>query len=513
MSILVTGFSSFGDVAENPSAQIVDMMANDTLSPINASVHIIDVSTWHVDNFVQQQLEPFLRESSGPVSILHMGVASEMGKEFRMERLAYNDMTFRIPDCLGYRPVGQMIDTTGPAALQSTAPLASLQFSDQVNVSISEDPGRYVCNYLYYRSLMARSALGVPGSTLFLHVPLASTYSLDIQHSFAVSLCQELICASQKHFDVKKLTVANNGCCDLALIDLADPDISDQKHATAIRQSLQDKGFFLVRPDFDWDSTVERSIKAHKAFFALPVDKKQKLKMNSSTMTGWHEHGEETLDPSKSTCGDLREGIYFRRRNDKMHPLSGDNQWPARDDLPGYRETVLSYMELLTDLGFRLLRLIALSLGLGEYTLNEYFTDPMVTLRPIHYKGMSNESNGRFACGAHADYGFLTILCADSPGLQILVGNEWLDVHPPIKEAFAVNIGDMATQLTGYRSTIHRVVNPSGGERYSIPFFFEPNFYSSIPIIGGKSTGSIISGHYLLEKYSATHKEYPPRAD
>lgn len=135
----------------------------------------------------------------------------------------------------------------------------------------------------------------------------------------------------------------------------------------------------------------------------------------------------------------------------------------------------------------------------------------LATRRPV----LSNEDAGRFAAGAHSDYGCLTILYAPMPGLQILKGSEWLDVQP-LSDGFVINIGDMLERWTGgvYKSTIHRVVNRSGEERFSCPFFFEPDFKSIIKPLPGYEPNdvcgyqAVTSGEYLLQRYSETHDIY-----
>jgi len=52
----------------------------------------------------------------------------------------------------------------------------------------------------------------------------------------------------------------------------------------------------------------------------------------------------------------------------------------------------------------------------------------------------------------------------------------------PVEGYYIVNLGDMVKRVSNnkFRSTLHRVVNKSGKERYSVPFFFEPDFNALI---------------------------------
>ena len=76
----------------------------------------------------------------------------------------------------------------------------------------------------------------------------------------------------------------------------------------------------------------------------------------------------------------------------------------------------------------------------------------------------------------------ITILANDEhAGLQVWLDGHWVDV-PPIPGAVLINLGDMLQKWSGglYKSTRHRVVaraiaGGSSHERYSLPFFFEPN--------------------------------------
>ena len=100
-------------------------------------------------------------------------------------------------------------------------------------------------------------------------------------------------------------------------------------------------------------------------------------------------------------------------------------------------------------------------------------------LRVIHYPPVKKEDvlSGSIRAEAHTDINLITILIAE-PGLQVIdTSGEWVDVELP-KNSIVVNIGDMLQECSGgfYKSTIHRVVNPSDNNRsrYSMPLFIHP---------------------------------------
>ena len=161
----------------------------------------------------------------------------------------------------------------------------------------------------------------------------------------------------------------------------------------------------------------------------------------------------------------------------------------------------------------------------------------MAALRLLHYAPQKSDvENGVFGAGAHTDYGMqqvhqyacrwiydvvivglLTLLSTDdNPGLEIFYEGHWHSV-PVRKDAFVVNIGDMTERWTNglFRSTRHRVVNKSGTERFSAPFFYEPNFDCLVKVFQSCVSEDhpsryppTTSGQHLLDKYRKTHADF-----
>jgi len=86
--------------------------------------------------------------------ILHLGVAGS-SKSFRLEKFAYNKEDFAIPDNDGQQPKNEKIDEFLPldTPLECKFDLKSvcdaLRDLDYL-VKISDDPGRYICNFTYF---------------------------------------------------------------------------------------------------------------------------------------------------------------------------------------------------------------------------------------------------------------------------------------------------------------------------------------------------------------------------
>lgn len=156
---------------------------------------------------------------------------------------------------------------------------------------------------------------------------------------------------------------------------------------------------------------------------------------------------------------------------------------PEEEVLVEFEAVMREYNDAMFKLAKQLLSFMALVLGQEKDLFESHLTNPVATHRLLHYWPMQDFEK-QIGVGEHTDYGLLTILKQDSVGgLQVLNAKEMSWVHAtPIPGAFVVNIGDMLERWSGYRfkSTVHRVVNTSNTDRYSVPYFLEPNMDSMI---------------------------------
>jgi isopenicillin N synthase-like dioxygenase len=300
-----------------------------------------------------------------------------------------------------------------------------------------------------------------------------------------------------------------------------------------LRSACVDVGFFYLENHGISSDLISRVMDQSKLLFDLPLEEKQVLS-DKVTSRGYTAFEEETLDPKRQTKGDTKEGFYIGKDVPEESPeynpskLTGPNQWPSTDKSPSmadceaFQEVMNEYRSECNRVGFRLVQLLALAIGLeDEHYFDGDFADPLTTLRLLRYaKETSKPEDGIFACGAHSDYGMITLLLTDeNAGLQIFTkDNKWIDV-PARPTAFVVNLGDMLERWTNglFRSTLHRVLTNGSAERYSLPCFYDPHFDTEVKVLdvccseeNPPKYPPTSSGQHLLDKYKQTHAAFEP---
>ena len=251
----------------------------------------------------------------------------------------------------------------------------------------------------------------------------------------------------------------------------------------AIARSCRELGFFYISGhgiDLGLQARLES---LSRAFFDQPLELKQRIAMagGGRAWRGYFPPGAELTGGEP----DLKEGIYFGAelgpedpRVRAGTPLHGPNLFP---ELPGFRETVLAYIEALTSLGQAVMRGIALGLALpADFFASGLTAEPLVLFRIFNYP--PDAGADLWGVGEHTDYGVLTLLKQDDVGgLEVRTPAGWIDA-PPIANTFVCNLGDMLERMTGgaYRSTPHRVRSSASRARLSFPFFFDPGWSARV---------------------------------
>jgi isopenicillin N synthase-like dioxygenase len=108
-------------------------------------------------------------------------------------------------------------------------------------------------------------------------------------------------------------------------------------------------------------------------------------------------------------------------------------------------------------------------------------------MRLLHYPPQEQaQEPGSFGAYPHTDYGVITVLAQDpSGGLELQkTDGSWI-AAPYVPGTFVINIGDLMAHWTNglYKSNKHQVVNRTGKERFSIPFFFNPDHRAVVECI------------------------------
>jgi isopenicillin N synthase-like dioxygenase len=288
---------------------------------------------------------------------------------------------------------------------------------------------------------------------------------------------------------------------DLRTFSLPDSiNETDTALAREMISALRSDGIFQITCDRRQSIKLEDTFRASRHFFAQAHSFKSKC-ISDLTYAGYIASGEEVTageaDYSEifTVCQDIP--LSDTRVRQKW-PCHGPVPWPSAE----YRRTMQSYMTELGMIGEKLLQLIALGLDLPIDTLTSLADDGWHHMRVLRFPARSTATSR--GIGAHTDYGMLVIAAQDDVGglhIRPPVPGEkrnrnWLESESsagmyenddpwtfvtPVPNVLTVFPGDILQFLTEGQllSTPHKV-RLGDRERYTMAYFHEPNFNSTV---------------------------------
>ncbi|KAK4635308.1 2-oxoglutarate-Fe(II) type oxidoreductase hxnY [Fulvia fulva] len=319
-------------------------------------------------------------------------------------------------------------------------------------------------------------------------------------------------------------------------------DVNARKTVAAkIHDACTNSGFFHLTGHGVSEETRQKIINAAKRFTKdLPRSSKEALHVkHSKYFRGWEPADYTYVNPgdwsAETAAPETKEGFNWGYEPG-LDPTGGDGQyreldgedvngnvWPKKEDLPGFYADVKEYYGQILQLARHLFRLFALSLDLPEEYFDDMMTHPGGISRLLYYPASKdpkplnpNEPDKEIGLGAHSDYECFTILlCSTASGLEILSPeNIWVPA-PAVEGSFIINVADFLMRWTNgvYISTVHRVVNRTTHERYSVPFFFNINYDQTVETLPSCVTPErpsqyppVKAGEYILERLKAVPK-------
>ena len=186
--IVITGFGPFGGVPDNPSSTLVKAITTTHNSTRN--FHVLESAI--LDTSIEGATELSRLQNLNACFHLHLGVHGG-ATEIHVESQAFNQDDFRIPDNNGNQPRSSVIATECPSIYKSSVDVKKLVESLGAGFCVSDDPGRFLCNHVFFQSLRwcATRSAG-DRHCLFVHVPPFEVVPENVQTTLIIKLLDTL---------------------------------------------------------------------------------------------------------------------------------------------------------------------------------------------------------------------------------------------------------------------------------------------------------------------------------
>ena len=233
-------------------------------------------------------------------------------------------------------------------------------------------------------------------------------------------------------------------------------------------KSVKDTGFGVLTNTFITKQQIDDAYQEWRNFFAMDDASKLEVKFNKELQDGFFPMLSEKAKDAK--LADLKEFVHHYPNRPK-HTIE-------------VSQATNVLCKSLEDLAIEILEWLESGApkGLPEDWGSMVDQSYQTLYRVINYPPIGSNLDGAVRAAAHEDINFITLLpAATDSGLEVLDHNgSWHAVGTDSK-SIIVNVGDMLELMTNgfYKSTTHRVVNPSGEAanraRYSMPLFLHPH--------------------------------------
>ncbi|KAJ7949986.1 2-oxoglutarate (2OG) and Fe(II)-dependent oxygenase superfamily protein [Quillaja saponaria] len=245
---------------------------------------------------------------------------------------------------------------------------------------------------------------------------------------------------------------------------------SDEEMLRSVSEACRKWGFFQVVNHGVSHELMKKARDTWREFFNLPLEVKQEYANSPKTYEGYGSR----LGVEKGVVLDWSDYFFL---NYMPPSLRNSSKWPA---LPlSCRKVIAEYGEEVAKLGWKLLKILSINLGLKEDCLQKAFggEENVDACLRVNFYPKCPQPDLTLGLSSHSDPGGMTILLPDElvPGLQVRKGDVWVTVKP-VPNAFIVNIGDQLQVLSNaiYKSVEHRVIVNSLKDRVSLAFFYNP---------------------------------------
>ncbi|MGD1803961.1 isopenicillin N synthase family dioxygenase [Dapis sp. BLCC M126] len=288
----------------------------------------------------------------------------------------------------------------------------------------------------------------------------------------------------------------------LPIISLSELEKASPEEIKKLYDVCYEHGFFYLKEHEVSPEIINQTIEVSRKFFELPEDVKLNYrqdiqKVYPKTCRGYSPLYGEFLDGAQADPKEIFDLGIERPLSEK--PFTGPNVIPDDSIAPGFASSHYQLQnEIMTKVTPKLLKGLALALGLEASWFDRFFTDPTLIQRTIYYP------SGMGKAGKHTDNGIFTVLIQEyfpQPSLRVHTKEEWIDA-PCVEDAFVINLGDMLQTWTNglFVSTPHEVIHRnSEATRISIPFFVYPNIDAIIEPLG--TSEKIILKEVMLKNF------------